>query len=697
MTGITALNPFFLSLLPLAALPIVFHLFFRLRKQARPFPTLLFFTRIDPKLNARRRLRQWLILLLRTLLIVFLLLTLARPLWIGVGREGSVAVAIVLDNSGSMSGTDEQGRSKLKRAADAARSIIQQLRDQDSAGLVLLVDDPLAALPTGLTRDKAALRAALEQAAETEASGSVARAVERAMAMLEGSDAAHLEIHILSDLQQDKWGQAPTALRTPRRGTSIVVHRLASPRADRANVTLAGVKGPAHLVLAGRRVPIEATLANQSSLECSVRLEWQDDAGNRGTIEQVMPPRSDKTLPLEIEVRNPGFRWVTLALEGDDFTADNRAAAGFFCGEKRRVVFGGSNTAFGLLPLAMSPSGGGRLSGLTPSFADGAELDDALRPGEPGFVALHGESLAGGNAAARWALLRRFLAGGGSALLVPSLAGLRPDNRPDWLAISMETMQSVPNGLAVTVADRSHSLFDDLRDDKGEVGLRNVRAFKFCPLRGGATNSPILALEDGRSLLLEQKVGNGRLLVSGLAFDTTWSTLPLKPGFVVFAQNLATVQGGAATNLITLVAGEPLHAGFPEANTLQVQSLAGSALDWKGKQADLPTLPRSGIYAVRSGGETVYVAVRCADKEGRQKFLAGSLVPGLGNLAYRVVEFTGSEALISELKSLEKSLDLGPVLLALALLCLLAEGWLANPPPIQARSAQDSRRQILAS
>ena len=48
----------------------------------------MFFHRLDPKLNARRRLREWLILLLRTLLILFLLLALARPVWFGHGQAG---------------------------------------------------------------------------------------------------------------------------------------------------------------------------------------------------------------------------------------------------------------------------------------------------------------------------------------------------------------------------------------------------------------------------------------------------------------------------------------------------------------------------------------------------------------------------------------------------------------------------------
>src|ERR1039458_7427520 len=191
MTGLAALNPLFLSLLPLAALPVAFHFFFRLKRQARPFPTLMFFHRLDPKLNARRRLREWLILLLRTLLILFVLLALARPVWFGHGSAGEVAVVLLIDNSGSMSGPGQVGRTKLKQAVEGARDILPELRGADRAGLVLLVPDPAVPLPAGLTQDKAALKLALDAISETEASGSVAAAVDRAIRMLDGSTAAH--------------------------------------------------------------------------------------------------------------------------------------------------------------------------------------------------------------------------------------------------------------------------------------------------------------------------------------------------------------------------------------------------------------------------------------------------------------------------------------------------------------------------
>lgn len=686
MTGLTALNPFFLSLLPLAALPVIFHLFFRLKKQPRPFPTLMFFHRIDPKLNARRRLREWLILLLRTLLIGLVLLALAHPVWFGVGHEGSLAVVLVLDNSGSMSGKAANGEPKFKLALSAARNLIAQLRPGDVAALVPLVSDPATLLPAGLTSDTAALKDALEHLTETEASASVAAALERAVALLEGNPASHCEIHVLSDLQEEKWNQAPLELRAPRRGTGIVVHRIPSARAETANVSLAGAQVPARSILSGRRLPLEARLLNQSAIEARVRLNWADDAGGRGGEEIIVPPQAEKTATLSLEPQNPGFRWVNVWLEGDDFPAANRACTGFFCSEKRAVTFAGNAADFGQLPLAVSPSSEGKLSGLVPAFVDVLAFASHLDVQSSALVVMTWEDATRGasESASRWTALRQFLNAGGTVLLVPSTSPGAFGPFPDWLSAAPGALQGAPAGLALTVLDKLHPLFNDLRDDKGEVALHNLRAVKFYALRNAPTNTAILGLEDGRVLLAEQKLGRGRLLASGIAFDSRWSTLPLKPGFVALAQNLALAATAAATNVLALVAGDPLRLAAPPNAPLRVQSLAGSPLDWKGLPAELHTLPRAGVYAVRHANDTTYVAVRSSEKEGRQKFLATDSLPALGKLSYAVKGLESGEALVSEFRKMQKSLDLSWLLLLAAFAALGAEGWLANPLPMQA-------------
>jgi hypothetical protein len=194
-------------------------------------------------------------------------------------------------------------------------------------------------------------------------------------------------------------------------------------------------------------------------------------------------------------------------------------------------------------------------------------------------------------------------------------------------------------------------------------------------------------LEDGTIVLAAQSVGQGMLLASGLAFDPAWSTLPLKPAFVALAQGMALNHAGAPESIASLVAGEPL-AGMPGgAETLAVQSLGGSPLDWKGLAGQFATFPRVGVYALRMGRQTNWVAVRSSEKEGRRKFIAGGTVAALGNLPYAVDSLSGSAGARPDFRRQERSLDLSLPLLLLAFASLALEGWLANPPAMKPRPA----------
>ena len=97
--------PIFAWLLPLAALPVVFHLMFKRKRKQFQFPSFMFFLRADPRMNSRRRLREILMLALRVLIIACILLALSRPSisWIK-GFDQETAVVVLIDNSGSMSG-----------------------------------------------------------------------------------------------------------------------------------------------------------------------------------------------------------------------------------------------------------------------------------------------------------------------------------------------------------------------------------------------------------------------------------------------------------------------------------------------------------------------------------------------------------------------------------------------------------------
>ncbi|MGH7731747.1 MAG: BatA domain-containing protein, partial [Candidatus Eiseniibacteriota bacterium] len=73
------LNPLFLFGLAAAAVPILIHLFTRKRPREMRFPSLEFLSEVNRSEIRRLRLRQWLLLLLRTLAVAALALAISRP------------------------------------------------------------------------------------------------------------------------------------------------------------------------------------------------------------------------------------------------------------------------------------------------------------------------------------------------------------------------------------------------------------------------------------------------------------------------------------------------------------------------------------------------------------------------------------------------------------------------------------------
>ena len=297
-------------------------------------------------------------------------------------------------------------------------------------------------------------------------------------------------------------------LRAPRTGTSLVVHRLPSPDLARVNVAITGVRLPTRVVLSGRKLPLEVQLANALASEGRVRLNWTTDSGAQGGDEIIVAPNSEKTVTVTLEPPAAGRHWAGFELAGDDFPADNHAFIGFNAQEKKIVNFLGQPADYGLLPLALSPTADGKLSGLLTAF-------NATPDFSGGFLALTWDSFAA-NASASWDGLKQFLEAGGCALIVPpagSSAGSNPP--PDWIAAVPEYFESASNGVPLIALDKANTLFSDLRDEKGDVALHNVKVFRYLPLRTATNATPVMGLENGRALLAEQRSARDDCLSAG--------------------------------------------------------------------------------------------------------------------------------------------------------------------------------------
>src|SRR5437016_811152 len=128
---------FFIGLLAIG-LPIVIHLIQRERKEVVHFPSLMFLRRIPYQSVQRRRIHNWLLLLLRAAAMALVVAAFARPFFrqdpvnAAAASAGAREVVILLDRSASMGYGD-----RWEKARDEARKVVRGLGAADRATLVL--------------------------------------------------------------------------------------------------------------------------------------------------------------------------------------------------------------------------------------------------------------------------------------------------------------------------------------------------------------------------------------------------------------------------------------------------------------------------------------------------------------------------------------------------------------------------------
>src|SRR5882762_6850482 len=130
------LTPLFLVGLAALAIPVLIHMIQRERKRVVEFPSLMFLRRIPYQSVRRRRIRHWLLLMMRAPAILMIVAAFAGPFLRQAAPAAAIAggsreIVIVLDQSASMGFGDH-----WQRARDAAHQAVRSLGGDDRATLV---------------------------------------------------------------------------------------------------------------------------------------------------------------------------------------------------------------------------------------------------------------------------------------------------------------------------------------------------------------------------------------------------------------------------------------------------------------------------------------------------------------------------------------------------------------------------------
>lgn len=200
----TFLEPLLLWGLPLALLPVIIHLFNRLRHRSIDWGAMMFLLSATRKSTRYARLRQWLILLFRVLALVGLILAVARPLaggWLGwMFHAAPDVIVIVLDRSSSMEARMPGGN--VSKRAEAARVLAESAKSFQETSRFVLFDTALRT-PTEVGDPQALPQ--LSSAAATDTAADIPATLQAVVEWAERNKVGHFEIWLASDLQTSNW------------------------------------------------------------------------------------------------------------------------------------------------------------------------------------------------------------------------------------------------------------------------------------------------------------------------------------------------------------------------------------------------------------------------------------------------------------------------------------------------------------
>lgn len=518
---------FFLGLAAIAV-PILIHLIQRERKEVIHFPSLMFLRRIPYQSVQRRKIHNWLLLLLRCAAIALMVLAFSRPFFtrdpsrVVASSDGAREVVILLDHSASMGYAD-----RWDRARDAARRVVSGLSGGDRATLVLFATGEEEALRA--TSDQRAIEEAIASAKVTSDGTRYGPALRYAQSVLSRSTLPRKEAVLISDFQKSGWEQHEE-VHLPE-GATLTPVSVATPGVS--NVSIAKADFAREAFEGAERVTVTVLLTNRGSSPVN---------GVPVTLEIDGRPVEARTTSLEANSSaSVDFRQVTVAdanMRGvvragtDLLTADN---AFFFVLSPSRPVS----------LLVVNPNGPQTDASLFLRTALAQGRSPVFKTDEVQLARLTASALEHRSAVvlndigpvpeATTTLLRRFVEQGGGLFVV--IAG-----RTAWGTAGSPLLPGTPGQIvdrpviqATLTPEYSHPIFELFRQPHSG-DFTAVRFFRYRTLTPAATDRVLARFDDGGAAMIERRVGAGRVLAFTSTVDTSWNLLPRAPVFVPLVQ-----------------------------------------------------------------------------------------------------------------------------------------------------------------
>lgn len=366
------LQPLALLGLLAASIPPLLHLLNRRLPPVVPFPAVRYLTETERKHSRHLKLRNLLLLILRTLLIVLIALAAARPVArvpVG-GAHEPAALGIVLDNSLS-SGAVVNGTRVLDKLIEQARHVLDRAGDDDRVWLVLA-----DGLPRRVSLPEA--RQIIDTLSPWPVRLDLSAAVRATSQTMAGEPVAGHEVVVLSDLQASalSGGLAPADSETTA-GRRVLAY--APPGLD-LNRGIDSVRVDPPVWSPGGDVVAVIGGTDESPITVQLTLNGRDVARSFGGLNDRVVLSSSST--------RSGWFVASVRLDPDELRADDERRLAVRVAPRAAAVAAAGAGSFVTEALAVLGESGRVGDGARVTFSDGLAVGVSIvfPPSDPALV-----------------------------------------------------------------------------------------------------------------------------------------------------------------------------------------------------------------------------------------------------------------------------------------------------------------------
>ena len=570
----TFLNPAILFGLIAASIPIVLH-FLNLRKLKRvEFSTLAFLKELQKTKIRRIKLKQWLLLLLRIAIIIFLVMAFARPtvksFTVGNSSAAKTTAVIIIDNTFSMSVVTGNG-SYLNRAKQIAKNLLLNFQDGDE--IVMLGVGNLINETIQPTTNAKQLTKQIDELEISAISGTLNEAVVKAAQVLYQSNNFNKEIYLLTDLQKGRIYNSPNELSNLSSifNSNVRLYLIDLSEKEPVNLGIEEIKPNNQIFEKGKTVSFDIRAKNYSNQSVNNSVASLFVNGKRSAQQSVtLSADESKTIPFETTLLDTGLVEIYAELEDDDIFQDNKRFFSVYVPDKISVLF------------------------LTDDRDDAKFVKYAIDDPTKQKVRITENSLSqvsslnlknydaviviGSERNTDWRNLTGFAEGGGGLILMPGTQSTISNFQKLCNALNISSpvnaigkINSQDSPAQLDKINYQDPLFSDLFENNKQQQVESPEIYYYFKIIPGGGGKNIISMFDGSSFLSEYKLGAGKVFLFNSSLNLSWNNFPLKGFFAPLINRLVLYSSSKLKEQNTFYAGQNIIADISNHSISQIK------------------------------------------------------------------------------------------------------------------------------